>query len=102
MELDPQTALAYHFVQSVVNASLLLLSWSQDRKNRALGWWSASHVVAPIAFLAMGMSVAFANPWVFGLAHMLLILHWTFMLVAVLTDHQRPWWIVAMLPPAGA
>jgi len=98
LELDPQTALAYHFVQSVVNASLLLLSWSQDRKNRALGWWSASHVVAPIAFLAMGMSVAFANPWVFGLAHTLLILHWTFMLVAVLADHQRPWWIVAMPP----
>ena len=98
LELDPQTALAYHFVQAMVNASLLLLSWSQDRKNSALGWWSASHVVAPIAFLAMGMSAAFANPWLFGLGQMFLILHWTFMLVALRVNDQRRW-LLGITPP---
>ena len=98
MEFDAQTALAYHFVQSMVNASLLLLSWSQDRKNRALGWWSLSHAVAPIAFMTMGMSAAFANPWLFGLGQMFLILHWTFMLVALRVDDQRRW-LIAVTPP---
>lgn len=98
MEFDPQTALAYHFVQAMVNASLLLLSWSQDRKNSALGWWSLSHAVAPIAFLAMGMSAAFANPWLFGLGQMFLILHWTFMLVALRVHDQRRW-LLAVTPP---
>ena len=98
MEFDPQTALAYHFVQAMVNASLLLLSWSQDRKNGALGWWSLSHAVAPIAFLAMGMSAAFANPWLFGLGQMFLILHWTFMLVALRVHDQRRW-LLAVTPP---
>lgn len=98
MEFDPQTALAYHFVQAMVNASLLLLSWSQDRKNSALGWWSLSHAVAPIAFLAMGMSAAFANPWLFGLGQVFLILHWTFMLVALRVHDQRRW-LLAVTPP---
>jgi diguanylate cyclase (GGDEF)-like protein len=98
LEFDPQTALAYHFVQAMVNASLLLLSWSQDRKNSALGWWSASHAVAPVAFLAMGMSVAFASPWLFGLGQVVLILHWTFMLVALRVNDRRRW-LLAVTPP---
>ena len=98
LQFDPQTALAYHFVQAMVNASLLLLTWSQDRKNSALGWWSAAHVVAPIAFLAMGMSPAFANPWLFGLGQMFLILHWAFMLVALRGNDERRW-LLAVAPP---
>ena len=98
LEFDPQTALAYHFVQATVNACLLLLSWSQDRKNRALGWWSASHIVAPIAFVTIGMSAAFANPWFFGLGQIFLILHWTFMLIALRADGERRW-LLAVTPP---
>jgi diguanylate cyclase (GGDEF)-like protein len=98
LQFDPQTALAYHFVQAVVNGSLLLLSWSQDRKNSALGWWSASHVVVPFGFVAMGISAAIANPWLFGLGQMLMILHWTFMLVA-LRANDRHRLLLAVTPP---
>jgi diguanylate cyclase (GGDEF)-like protein len=98
LQFDPQTALAYQFVQATVNASLLLLSWSQDRRNSALGWWAASHLVAPLAFAAMGLSVALAQPWAFALGQMLLIQHWTFMLIALRTEGERPWWL-AVTPP---
>jgi len=96
LQFDPQTALAYQLVQAMVNGSLLLLAWLQDRRSTALGWWSAAHLSATVAFVTLGLSAAFLLPWVFGLGQVLLVLHWTFMLFALQANDERRWWLAAL------
>jgi diguanylate cyclase (GGDEF)-like protein len=98
LHLDPQTTLVFQFVQAMVNGCLLLLAWLSDRKSTPLAWWSACHLVVPAASVALGASVAFSLPWVFGLGHVLMNLHWSFMLAALRPDDGRRW-LIAVLPP---
>ncbi|WP_114946355.1 putative bifunctional diguanylate cyclase/phosphodiesterase [Microvirga calopogonii] len=62
MSLDPRTLAAAFVLLSAVLSVLLLLAWIQNRKVRALAWWSATFGLIPLGISMANLGADAPNP----------------------------------------